>query len=85
MIIPRKQILRIVETKLKLVSCYNANELEETDQIGFDLNLSFTELANLVSELEDYYGIEIDYYDIENFTDIGDIIDFIIDNTKELT
>ena len=87
MLSQRKDILKVIKNQLETITYLSFNLTENTN-ISFDLNISSTDLSNLISQLKDYYDIvkvyeNNEYYDYENFITIGDIIDFIIQNIKE--
>ena len=46
-------------------------------ELSNDLGINSIELADLVMQCEDRFGIEIDDDDIRNFTTVGDVVEYL--------
>lgn len=47
-----------------------------------DMELSSFDVVNVISEIEEEFGIEIPDKDIEDLITLGDIIDYVSEKTK---
>jgi acyl carrier protein len=57
-------------------------QIDEADitldaELSSDLGINSIELADLVMQCEDTFGIEIQDDDIRNFTTVGDVVTFL--------
>jgi len=57
-------------------------QIEESDitmdaELSNDLGINSIELADLVMQCEDKFGIEINDDDIRNFTTVGDVVEYL--------
>jgi acyl carrier protein len=55
----------------------DANEITETTDFKKDLGIDSLDLFELVSQVEDNYGIEIPAEDLESIATVKDLIDYI--------
>ena len=57
-------------------------QIDEADinmdaELSNDLGINSIELADLVMQCEDRFGIEIEEDDIRKFTTVGDVVDYL--------
>jgi len=57
-------------------------QIEESDitmdaELSNDLGINSIELADLVMQCEDKFGIQINDDDIRNFTTVGDVVEYL--------
>ena len=57
-------------------------QIDEADitmdaELSNDLGINSIELADLVMQCEDTFGIQIDDDDIRNFTTVGDVVNYL--------
>ena len=52
-------------------------------ELANDLGINSIELADLVMQCEDRFGIEINDDDIRNFTTVGDVVEYLEENAKQ--
>ena len=53
------------------------SEITMTSELTNDLGINSIELADLVLQCEDKFGIEIDDDNIHNFVTIGDVVNYL--------
>jgi acyl carrier protein len=53
------------------------DDIKMEAELANDLGINSIELADLVMQCEDRFGIEINDDDIRNFTTVGDVVDYL--------
>ena len=53
------------------------NDITMDAELSNDLGINSIELADLVMQCEDRFGIEIKDDEIRNFTTVGDVVEFL--------
>ena len=53
------------------------SEIKMESELTNDLGINSIELADLVMQCEDKFGIEIQDDDIRKFTTVGDVVDYL--------
>jgi len=67
------RIKKLLVTKLQI----QESEIELTSELVNDLGINSLELADLVTECEDEFGIEIDDDSIRSFVTVGDVVNYL--------
>ena len=73
-------IYRMFETLRALLAeelQIDPSEITMTSELTNDLGINSIELADLVLQCEDKFGIEIDDDNIHNFVTIGDVVNYL--------
>ncbi|MBO7195901.1 MAG: acyl carrier protein [Clostridia bacterium] len=60
----------------------NADDITMDAELSGDLGINSLELAELVFECEEQFGIEIEDEDLRNFTTVGDVVRYLEANAK---
>ena len=72
-----KKIKKIIEDKLGI----EASEVHETSYFEDDLNIGEMELVEILSELEEYYHVEL-VDQKENILTVQDLVDLLIEQLE---
>ena len=68
-----EQFVRLLVDELQI----DENDITMDAELSNDLGINSIELADLVMQCEDRFGIEINDDDIRNFTTVGDVVDYL--------
>ena len=72
-----EQFVRLLVDELQI----DENDITMDAELSNDLGINSIELADLVMQCEDRFGIEINDDDIRNFTTVGDVVDYLESHT----
>jgi len=68
-----EKFVRLLVDELQI----DENEITMDAELSNDLGINSIELADLVMQCEDTFGIQINDDDIRNFTTVGDVVNYL--------